>query len=66
MWQSVYSQPYDILERMAVDGGWLYRNRVVVQSSAQNPSDYVWSVALSFVPEAAPAEEANGSSEPAG
>jgi len=53
MWESVYSQPYDTMERMQVTGGWLYRNRVVVNSSAQNPSDFVWAVALSFVPEPA-------------
>jgi hypothetical protein len=49
MWETVYSNPGDIMERMSVEGGWLYRNRFVVQSSAQNPSDYVWTVALAFV-----------------
>jgi hypothetical protein len=58
MWQSVYAQPYDIMERMSVDGGWLYRNRIVVNASAQNPGDFVWATALTFVPEPAPVEEA--------
>ena len=41
MWQAVYSHPYDVMERLAVDGGWLYRNRVVVNASAQEPSGFV-------------------------
>ena len=53
-WTVVYTSPYDIMERMSVDGGWLYRNRVVVNASSQEPSGFVWSVALTFVPEPAP------------
>ena len=53
MWEIIYTTPTDIMERLAVDGGWLYRNRVVMQSSAQSPHDYAWGVALTFVPEPA-------------
>jgi len=53
MWENVYAQPYDVMERMAVDGGWLYRNKVVVNASSQNPGDFVWATSLTFVPEPA-------------
>ena len=61
-WTVVYTSAYDTMERMQVDGGWLYRNRVVVNSSAQEPSGFVWSVALTFVPEPATTPPAEGAS----
>jgi len=55
MWQSVYDNPFDKMDRLAVDGGWLYRNRFVISASAQDPAHYVWAVTMAFVPEPAPA-----------
>jgi len=53
-WESVYSTPADIMERRAVAGGWLYRNRVAVSASGQNVQDWVWAISLAFVSEPAP------------
>jgi hypothetical protein len=50
MWEDVYSEQFDVMERLRVDGGWLYRNRLVTSGSAQDPGDYVWLVSMSFVP----------------
>jgi len=58
MWENVYSETYDIMERLAVDGGWLYRNRMVTSGSAQDPQHYVWLVTMTFVPTAAPPAQA--------
>jgi hypothetical protein len=48
-WENVYNQPYDIMERTRLDDGWIYRNRLVMGSSAQNPVDYQWQVAVFYV-----------------
>jgi hypothetical protein len=60
-WDNVTTDKFDILERQAVAGGWLYRNRTVTGGQAQFEGSYVWQVALTFVPDVVappPAEEA--------
>jgi hypothetical protein len=54
MWEVVYAEPYDIMERLPTQGGWLYRNRYVTSGSAQDPQHYVWMVTMAFVPADAP------------
>jgi hypothetical protein len=53
VWEEVYRQPFDIMERYRLDDGYLYRNRMVTGSAAQNMGDYVWSVATTYVADAA-------------
>jgi hypothetical protein len=53
VWEEVYRQPFDIMERYRVDDGYLYRNRLVTGSAAQIQSDYVWGVAITYVADAA-------------
>jgi hypothetical protein len=48
MWEDVYSEDFDIMQRMRVEDGWLYRNRFVVGGSAH--SGYVWAMSMAFVP----------------
>jgi hypothetical protein len=50
MWEDVYSEEFDIMQRLWVGGGWLYRNRFVTKGVAQEPQSYVWLVSMSFVP----------------
>jgi len=59
-WEVVSDTPYDKIERLAVDGGWLYRNMTVVSSSAQDAAHYLWGVSITFVPTpAAPMQAAH-------
>lgn len=53
MWENVYTTTSDIMERYAVEGGWIYRNRYVIESSSQSPADWVWEFSITFVPEPA-------------
>jgi hypothetical protein len=53
-WENVYSQQFDVMDRMRLDDGWIYRNRLVVSSSAQNPADYQWQIACTYVADAPP------------
>jgi len=53
MWEEVYSEPTDVMERLRVEDGWLYRNRVVVDGSAQSAGGYLWTATLAYVPDAA-------------
>jgi hypothetical protein len=53
VWEEVYRQPFDIMERYRVDDGYLYRNRLVTGSAAQIQSDYVWGAAITYVADAA-------------
>jgi hypothetical protein len=53
VWEEVYRQPFDIMERYRLDDGYLYRNRLVTGSAAQIQSDYVWGVAITYVADAA-------------
>jgi hypothetical protein len=50
-WEDVYRQPFDIMERTRLDDGWIYRNRLVTGAQAQNIGDYVWHVAMTYVPD---------------
>lgn len=44
-WESVYTSENDRMERLPVEGGWLYRNFV---RSGSDHGGYTWMVALSF------------------
>ena len=50
-WENVYSQQFDIMERTRLTDGWIYRNRVVTGSRAQNTADYLWQVTSTYVPD---------------
>jgi hypothetical protein len=50
-WETVYSEQFDVMHRMRLDDGWIYRNRLVMSSSAQNPADYHWQVTSTYVPD---------------
>jgi len=50
MWEEVYREPTDIMERMRLTDGWLYRNRVVADGSLQSAGGYDWDVVITYVP----------------
>ena len=52
VWEIVYSQQYDVMERTRLDNGWIYRNRLVVGARAHNPADYSWLATSTYVPDA--------------
>src|SRR5215831_13382275 len=54
MWQQVYAEQNDIMEVMAVPGGYLYRNRLVIDGSAQAAGGFVWGCVMAFAPPGAP------------
>ena len=51
-WESVYDTTYDKMDRQAVDGGWLYRNRFANAASPLLEARHGWQVTVTFVPTA--------------
>jgi hypothetical protein len=51
MWETVYDEPYDKMDRLPVPGGWIYRNKVVIDSRAQVQSQWVWNISICYVAE---------------
>ena len=52
-WEPVYQNDHEIMERAAVEGGWLYR---LQQRFGSEHSGYRWTMALAFVPTPTPTE----------
>lgn len=49
-WEQVQASQYDILERQAITGGWIYRNRYVTGGSQHQ--GFTWAVSITFVADA--------------
>lgn len=57
-WEQVQASQYDILERQAIAGGWIYRNRYVTGGSQHQ--GFTWAVSITFVADTqAPLAERN-------
>jgi hypothetical protein len=51
MWEAVYRSDNEVMERTAVDGGWLYRYQL---RQGSEHGGFSWSIAMAFVPTPAP------------
>jgi len=52
-WEILFASKFDFIERIQCQGGWIIRNRMVIQTSTDNPQAYNWALGLVYVPDTA-------------